>query len=59
MKNERMHRELLELIRTDSVSGQEKAIAEKLMTKLRELGFTVAMDGAGEALGGNCGNVFA
>lgn len=59
MKNERMYQELLEFIRTDSAPGQERAIAEKLMPKLRELGFSVTMDDAGTALGGNCGNVFA
>ena len=59
MKNERMYQELLELIRTDSVSGQEKAIVGKLAAKLRDLGFTVTMDNAGKALGGDCGNIFA
>lgn len=59
MKNERMRQELWELIRTDSASRQERAIAEKLTVKLRDLGFTVTMDSAGKALGGDCGNLFA
>ena len=59
MKNERMHQELLELIQTDSASRQERAIAEKLMAKLKDLGFAVIMDGAGKALNGDCGNLFA
>lgn len=59
MRNERMHQELLELIQTDSASRQERAIAEKLMAKLKDLGFAVIMDGAGKALNGDCGNLFA
>lgn len=59
MKNQRMHQELLELIQTDSASRQERAIAEKLMAKLKNLGFAVVMDGAGKALAGDCGNIFA
>lgn len=59
MKNERMYQELLELITTDSASGKERAIADKLTAKLKELGFTVTMDDAGETLGGECGNILA
>lgn len=59
MKNERMYRELIELITTDSASRKEKAIAAKLIGKLRVLGFTVTTDNAGEVLGGDCGNVLA
>jgi len=54
-----MYNELIELITTDSASRKEKAIAEKLIGKLRALGFTVTIDNAGEALGGDCGNVLA
>lgn len=59
MKNERMYQELIELITTDSASRKEKAIAYKLIGKLRALGFTVSIDNAGEVLGGDCGNVLA
>ena len=59
MQNERMYHELLELITTDAASGQEKAIAEKLIGKLNALGFTVTTDHADEVLGGNSGNIFA
>lgn len=57
MANKRMYDELLELITTDSASGKESAIANKLMEKLRALGFTVSIDCAGESFGGECGNV--
>lgn len=57
MKNQRMYDELLELVQTDSASGKEDAIAEKLTAKLEELGFTVTMDDAGPKFGGVCGNV--
>lgn len=59
MKNERMYRELLELITTDAASGKERAVADQVTYKLASLGFTVVMDNAGETLGGDCGNVFA
>lgn len=57
MKNERMYRELIELITTDSAPGKETAIASKLIEKLRTLGFTVSVDHAGDSFGGECGNV--
>ncbi len=58
MKNERMYQEFIELVTTDAASGKERAVAEKLMAKLEELGFTVTMDNAGETIGGDCGNVY-
>ena len=58
MKNEGMYQELIELLTTDSASGKETAIAEKLMKKLKALGFTVTQDRAGETFGGECGNVY-
>ena len=57
MKNEAMYRELVELLTTDSASGKESAIADKLEVKLRELGCTVTRDNAGETFGGECGNL--
>ena len=57
MDNESMYAELLELITTDSASGQESAIARLLIGKLEALGFAVTMDNAGETFGGECGNV--
>lgn len=58
MKNETMYREFLQLVTTDSAAGREGAIAAILMEKLRELGFQVMTDDAGERFPGECGNVF-
>ena len=55
--NETMYQELLELLTTDSASGKESAIADKLVDKLEALGFTVSRDNAGDTFGGECGNV--
>ena len=57
MNKERMYQEFIDLVTTDSASGKEEAIAQKLMPKLEELGFTVSRDNAGELFGGECGNV--
>ena len=57
MNKERMYQEFMDLVTTDSASGKEEAIAQKLMPKLEELGFTVSRDNAGELFGGECGNV--
>ena len=55
--NEAMYQELLELLTTDSASGKESAVADKLVNKLEALGFTVSRDNAGDTFGGECGNV--
>ena len=57
MNNPQMYQELLELIGTDSASGKETQIAEKLIAKLKEIGLTVRTDNAGDTFGGACGNV--
>lgn len=54
---ERMVGEFVELVRIDSLSKHESAMAEAVMGKLRGLGFEPATDGVGEALGGDVGNV--
>ena len=59
MKNEAMLNEFIELATTDAISGKEAAVADKLVEKLSALGFTVTRDNAGEAYGGECGNVIA
>ena len=56
MNKERMYSEFIDLATTDSASGKEEAIAQKLMPKLEELGFTVTRDNAGDLFGGECGN---
>lgn len=58
-KKERMYQELIELITTDSASGNENEIAHLLEAKLNQLGFQISIDDAGKTFGGNCGNLFA
>jgi tripeptide aminopeptidase len=47
------------LCRIYSPSGSERACAELVRGELAELGISVVEDGAGEALGGDCGNLLA
>ena len=49
----------LELVRIDSHSRQERAIADRLARELRELGAEVWFDDAGTKVGGTTGNVLA
>ena len=59
MKNQRMLDELTELMRIDVSSGQETEIAEHLVKKLEQMGFSITRDEAGATFGGVCGNVLA
>jgi len=56
---ERLLTEFLELVRISSPTRGEKEVAAILREKLEGLGFDVAEDGAGAAIGGNCGNLIA
>ena len=56
---ERMTDFVMELMRTDSLSKEEGAVADKLAHALRELGAEVRIDDAGVAVGGATGNVVA
>ena len=47
------------LCRTYSPSGSERACAELVRAELEQLGIEVGEDGAGVALGGDCGNLLA
>lgn len=47
------------LCRIYSPSGSERACAELVRSELAKLGVTAVEDGAGEALGGDCGNLLA
>lgn len=51
--------EFCELVRIDSLSLHEKALAEVLAGKLRAMGFSVEFDDAHKALGGEVGNLIA
>lgn len=57
INQERLRDLLLELVTTDSHSRKEREVALKLKTVMENLGATVEIDGAGEAVGGNTGNV--
>ncbi len=49
--------EFFELVQIDSQPGDEGALADTVAEKLREIGMDVYRDRAGEAFGGNAGNV--
>ncbi|NLN16856.1 MAG: M20/M25/M40 family metallo-hydrolase [Firmicutes bacterium] len=51
--------EFCQLVQIDSASGREGAIAQAVEDKLRELGFSVERDEAGEHFGGETGNIIA
>lgn len=55
----RLRSHFLELVRIDSLSRREGAIAERLARELRELGAEVEFDDAGTAVGGEVGNLIA
>lgn len=46
-----------ELVRTDSTAGKEREMANLLKKKLVQMGYDPYEDTAGEAIGGNAGNV--
>lgn len=56
---ERLKNLLLELIRIDSLSRKERAIALRLKREMESLGAEVWIDEAGDKVGGNVGNVIA
>ncbi len=47
------------LVSIDSATGNERLIADELKRQLTALGAEVSEDNAGEAIGGNCGNLIA
>ncbi len=48
---ERLIKTLLELVRIDSPSGEEQAMANDLIVRLENLGFDVGLDGYGNVIG--------
>ena len=56
---ERMQKNFIDLARFDSVSYEERKIADRLKVCLTELGFDVEEDDAGVRIGGNAGNIHA
>ena len=59
IQQDRLKELLIELVKIDSLSRKEQAIAMRLKRELEELGGEVWMDGAGEKVGGNAGNLIA
>jgi len=60
MVNEkRLIESFMELVKIDSVSREEKKIADFLVKKLKDLGLEVIVDQAGEKVKSNSGNIIA
>ena len=55
----RLLKEFIELVSVPCPSKDEKAEAELIVAKLRELGLEPVMDNAHAKTGGTCGNVWA
>lgn len=56
VNKQRLMAELLDLIRIDSLSYEEDALAKVLVDKLEQLEFQVCIDNAGTIIGGETGN---
>jgi tripeptide aminopeptidase len=59
INQERIKNLLLELVQIDSVSREERDVAERVKQLCEEMGAEVFIDDAGEQVGGNTGNVIA
>ena len=59
INQERIKNLLLELVQIDSVSREERDVAERLRALCEEMGAEVEIDDAGAKVGGNTGNVIA
>jgi tripeptide aminopeptidase len=59
INQERIKNLLLELVQIDSVSREERGVAERIRALCEEMGAEVEIDDAGEKVGGNTGNVIA
>ena len=59
INQERIRNLLLELVQIDSVSREERDVAERIRALCEEMGAEVEIDDAGEKVGGNTGNVIA
>lgn len=58
INKDRIVSEFAELTSIDSVSFKERAMADKLTAKLKEIGFEVYEDNAGASIGGSAGNLY-
>jgi tripeptide aminopeptidase len=57
VNRDRMVNEFIQLVRIDSLTRNERKMADALKEKLKELGVDFTEDGAGEKIGGNTGNI--
>ena len=59
INQDRIKNLLIELIKIDSLSRKERDVAMRLKDEMEALGASVAIDDAGEKVGGNVGNLIA
>jgi tripeptide aminopeptidase len=59
INEKRLLESFIELVKIDSISRDEKKIANFLIGKLKDLGLEVTVDQAGEKVKGNTGNIIA
>ena len=59
INEKRLIESFMELVRMDSISREERSIADFLIEKLENLGLEVIVDQAGEKVGANSGNIIA
>ncbi len=59
INQERIKNLLLELVQIDSISREERDVAQRIRELCEEMGAEVFIDDAGEKVGGNTGNVIA
>src|SRR5919107_2844152 len=59
INQERIKNLLLELVQIDSVSREERDVAQRIRQLCEEMGAEVFIDDAGEKVGGDTGNVIA
>ena len=58
VNEKRIREQFTELVSIDAISFSERNLADRLKAILREIGFEVLEDRAGERFGGNAGNVY-
>jgi tripeptide aminopeptidase len=59
VNEKRLIESFMELVRIDSISREERNLADFLIEKLENLGLEVIVDQAGEKVGANSGNIIA
>lgn len=57
VNRDRLVKEFIELVSIDSITRKERRMADRLKEKLAAMGLEVYEDGAGQAIGGDAGNL--